>query len=45
MIRRGALDEGIADWLKGVAWQKETGHHIGEPEFVLPRRSMNRLGR
>jgi len=43
-LRGGASDEEIADWLKGVVWQKETRHHIGEPEFVPPPRSMSCIG-
>ena len=41
LLRGGASDEEIAEWLKGVVWQKEARHHIGEPEFVPPPRSMS----
>lgn len=40
-LRGGASDEEIAHWLKSVVWQKETRHHIGEPDFVPPPRSMS----
>ncbi len=43
-LREGASDEEIADWLKSVVWQKEARHHIGEPEFVPPPRSMSCIG-
>ena len=43
-LRAGASDEEIAEWLKGVVWQKEARHHIGEPEFVPPPRSMSCIG-
>ena len=43
-LRGGASDEEIAGWLKGVVWQKEPRHHIGEPEFVAPPRSMSCIG-
>ena len=43
-LRGGASDEEIAEWLKGVVWQKEARHHIGEPEFVPPPRSMSCIG-
>ena len=43
-LRGGASDEGIAEWLKSVVWQKEARHHIGEPEFVSPPRSMSCSG-
>src|SRR5882724_4242503 len=34
LLRQGATDEVIVDWLKGVVLQKEARHHIGEPDFV-----------
>lgn len=43
-LRAGATDEEIAEWLKGVVWQKEARHHIGEPDFVSPPRSMSCIG-
>jgi cyclic pyranopterin phosphate synthase len=43
-LRAGASDETIATWLKGVVWQKEARHHIGEPDFVSPPRSMSCIG-
>jgi len=43
-LRGGASDDDIAAWLKSVVWQKEARHHIGEPEFVPPPRSMNCIG-
>jgi cyclic pyranopterin phosphate synthase len=43
-LRNGASDVEIADWLRGVVWQKEARHHIGEPEFVSPPRSMSCIG-
>jgi len=43
-LRNGAPDEDITEWLKGVVWQKEARHHIGEPEFISPPRSMSCIG-
>jgi len=43
-LRNGKSDEEIADWLKAVVWQKEARHHIGEPDFVPPPRSMSCIG-
>ncbi|MGO8931512.1 MAG: GTP 3',8-cyclase MoaA [Limisphaerales bacterium] len=43
-LRGGASDEEIAGWLKSVVWQKEARHHIGEPDFVPPPRSMSCIG-
>ena len=44
LLRNGASDEAIAERLEGVVWQKEARHHIGEPEFVPPPRSMSCIG-
>jgi cyclic pyranopterin phosphate synthase len=44
LLRTGAADEEIAEWLRGVVWQKEARHHIGEPDFVPPNRSMSCIG-
>jgi len=43
-LRRGASDAELADWWRRVVWQKEARHHIGEPEFVAPPRSMSCIG-
>jgi cyclic pyranopterin phosphate synthase len=43
-LRGSASDDEIAGWLKSVVWQKEARHHIGEPDFVPPPRSMNCIG-
>jgi len=43
-LRNGQSDEEISDYLNGVVWQKEARHHIGEPEFVSPPRSMSCIG-
>lgn len=43
-LRKGASDEALADWLLSVVWQKEARHHIGEPDFVAPSRSMSCIG-
>jgi len=43
-LRDGATDDQIRDWLQGVVWQKEPRHHIGEPDFVPPSRSMSCIG-
>jgi cyclic pyranopterin phosphate synthase len=43
-LRDGASDEQIEAWLHEVVWQKEARHHIGEPEFVAPSRSMSCIG-
>lgn len=43
-LRNGATDADLANWLHGVVLQKEARHHIGEPEFVPPPRSMSCIG-
>jgi GTP 3',8-cyclase len=44
LLRQGSADAEIAAWLKGIVWQKEPRHHIGEPDFVPPSRSMSCIG-
>lgn len=44
LLRAGASDDAIAEWLRGVVWGKEARHHIGEPDFVAPPRSMSCIG-
>ena len=43
-LRGGHSDEAIGEYLQSVVWQKEERHHIGEPEFVAPERSMSCIG-
>lgn len=43
-LRSGASDADIEQWLRDVAWQKEARHHIGEPDFIPPSRSMSCIG-
>jgi GTP 3',8-cyclase len=44
LLRNGGSDAEIAEWLKGVVWQKEARHHIGEPDFQPASRSMSCIG-
>jgi len=43
-LRNGDSDEQIVDWFHAVVLQKEARHHIGEPDFVPPPRSMSCIG-
>jgi cyclic pyranopterin phosphate synthase len=43
-LRNGADDNELRAGLKDAVWQKEARHHIGEPEFVAPSRSMSCIG-
>jgi cyclic pyranopterin phosphate synthase len=43
-LRGGSSDPEIEDYLREVVWQKESGHRIGQPDFVAPQRSMSCIG-
>ena len=43
-LRSDASDEAIQEYLKSVVLQKEDRHHIGEPDFVQPERTMSCIG-
>jgi cyclic pyranopterin phosphate synthase len=44
VMRRGAPDEELHAYIRGVIMKKEARHHIGEPEFQKPSRSMVHIG-
>jgi GTP 3',8-cyclase len=44
LVRSGAGDDAVRNFLRSVVWQKEARHHIGEPEFVQPERTMSCIG-
>jgi GTP 3',8-cyclase len=43
-MRRGASDEELAEFIRGVIQKKEERHHIGEPDFVPASRTMVHIG-
>ena len=43
-MRRGASDEQLAEFIRGVVEKKEERHHIGEPDFVPASRTMVHIG-
>lgn len=43
-LRAGANDEELRDYIVRTVNQKEARHHIGEPEFLKPSRSMVHIG-
>jgi cyclic pyranopterin phosphate synthase len=43
-LRNDATAEELAEFLRAVVLQKEARHHIGEPEFQPPSRSMSCIG-
>ncbi len=44
LMRRGASDEDMAEFIRGVIARKEERHHIGEPDFVPASRTMVHIG-
>jgi cyclic pyranopterin phosphate synthase len=43
-MQRGASDEELEDFIRGVVQKKEERHHIGEPDFVPASRTMVHIG-
>jgi cyclic pyranopterin phosphate synthase len=43
-MARGASDEELAEFIRGVVMKKEERHHIGEPDFVPASRTMVHIG-
>ena len=43
-MRRGASDDKLADFIRGVVAKKEERHHIGEADFVPASRTMVHIG-
>ncbi len=43
-MRRGASDDELAEFIRGVVQKKEERHHIGEPDFVPASRTMVHIG-
>jgi cyclic pyranopterin phosphate synthase len=44
VMQRGGSDDDLAGYVRGVIAQKEARHHIGEPGFLKPSRSMVHIG-
>jgi cyclic pyranopterin phosphate synthase len=44
LMRRGASDEELVEFIRGVVQRKEERHHIGEPDFVPASRTMVHIG-
>jgi len=43
-LRAGASDEEIAALIRDAVWRKELKHHVGEPGFRAPPRTMSAIG-
>jgi cyclic pyranopterin phosphate synthase len=44
VMHRGASDDDLRNWIRRVVMRKEARHHIGEPGFLQPSRSMVHIG-
>jgi cyclic pyranopterin phosphate synthase len=44
LLHRGASDEQVTAFIREVVYRKEPRHHIGEPNFVPPSRTMVHIG-
>jgi cyclic pyranopterin phosphate synthase len=44
LMRRGAADDEMIEFIQGVVQRKEERHHIGEPDFVPASRTMVHIG-
>ncbi len=43
-VREGASDGELARIIRDAVWRKELKHHVGEPGFIQPARSMSAIG-
>ncbi|MEA2299217.1 MAG: 3,8-cyclase, partial [Solirubrobacteraceae bacterium] len=43
-MRAGASDEELEETVRRAVWRKELKHHVGEPGFIQPARSMSAIG-
>ena len=37
-------DDDLEEIVRDAVWRKELKHHVGEPGFIQPARSMSRIG-
>ena len=44
LLRGGASDDDIRDFVAAAVWQKEEGHKIGQADFVRPSKTMSQIG-
>ncbi len=43
-LREGADDHELEALIRAAVWRKELKHHVGEPGFIQPARSMSAIG-
>jgi len=44
LLRNGASDGELTEFFHGAIAQKEDGHHINDPDFLQPARTMSHIG-
>jgi len=44
LLRSGATDQEIRDFVQAAVWQKEEGHKIGQADFARPAKTMSQIG-
>jgi cyclic pyranopterin phosphate synthase len=44
LLRDGSSDEALAESIAGAVWRKELKHHVNDPGFVAPPRTMSAIG-
>jgi len=44
LLRGGASDGEIVEFVRAAVWQKEEGHKIGQADFVKPGKTMSQIG-
>lgn len=44
VMRAGASDDELAEFISQAVWRKEAGHRIGQRDFVQPERTMSFIG-
>jgi GTP 3',8-cyclase len=44
LLRGGASDDEVRDFIAAAVWQKEEGHKIGQADFVRPAKTMSQIG-
>ena len=43
-LRSGATDADLEAIIRDAVWRKELKHHVNDPGFVQPERTMSRIG-
>jgi cyclic pyranopterin phosphate synthase len=43
-MREGASDPELETIIRDAVWRKELKHHVGEPGFIQPDRTMSAIG-